>query len=467
MGSRVLTADKLPAAGTGRIQLLRRSAARLDPTEPEAADGVPRDGGAARFTRWSSGSFLLALTICLLLVVGSVSWRQKVFFDGDLDPVVVAKAAVTGLALLFCLHARMNGQRANPVGHRTMTLLALFVVVSTVGGWAAGSGTASAILAVRVLMVGVAAYLLVRSFPVDVLLRALFIAMAVVGLVAVVTGVLNLGSTGGRLQGGIPPLAANEIAFLCGVPALALIWRYLSHRGRGLDLVLIVVLVGAVWASESRTGLAALLVAAVIMLLQARRISPGVVAAVIVAAGAVLYVLLTSDLLSAYFGRSNQGSVATLNSRTIAWSAALDLPQNAVTWWMGGGLALKQIPVQGQYWNVQGLDSSWVSAWVQGGLLCLLLLAVWVLSALAAGCRTPQPYRMLITGMLLFLVIRSFLESGLIDATPSFLLFMTMSMLAEAGTRPTLVAAAACWVAPAKVPRRRRAPAVHRALLRR
>jgi hypothetical protein len=74
---------------------------------------------------------------------------------------------------------------------------------------------------------------------------------------------------------------------------------------------------------------------------------------------------------------------------------------------------------------------------------------------------------MLITGMLLFLVIRSFLESGLIDATPSFLLFMTMSMLAEAGTRPTLVAAAACWVAPAKVPRRRRAPAVHRALLRR
>ena len=49
---------------------------------------------------------------------------------------------------------------------------------------------------------------------------------------------------------------------------------------------------------------------------------------------------------------------------------------------MGGGLALKRIPVQGQYWNDQGLDSSWVSAWVQGGLLCVLLLAVWAVSAL-------------------------------------------------------------------------------------
>jgi len=190
----------------------------------------------------------------------------------------------------------------------------------------------------------------------------------------------------------------------------------------------------------------------------------------VVAAAGVLYVLLTTTLLSAYFERSNEGSVATLNSRTIAWSAALDLPQTTVAWWMGGGLALKRIPVQGQYWNNQGLDSSWVSAWVQGGLLCVLLLAVWAVSALVGAGRAPQPYRMLLTAVLTFQIIRSFLESGLIDATPSFLLFMTMSLLAEPGSRSTLAAAAAGWTVPERTPRPARhsqVPANHRQLIRR
>ena len=83
------------------------------------------------------------------------------------------------------------------------------------------------------------------------LLRSLFIAMALVGGLAIVTGLLALGSTGGRLQGGIPPLVPNEIALLCGAPALALIWRNLSHAGRRLDLLLIVLLLGGGVASES------------------------------------------------------------------------------------------------------------------------------------------------------------------------------------------------------------------------
>lgn len=388
------------------------------------------------------GRFALALVISLLLVVGSVSWRQKVYFAGDLDPVVLGKAAVTGLALALCVHARLSCRRPNAIGRRSLILLGLFVTVATVGGWAAGAGGSSLIVAVRVLMVGAAALLLVRSFRVDTVLRALFTAMAAVGATAVVTGAVTVATTGGRLAGGIPPLAPNEIALLCGVPALALIWRTLSHRGRAWDAVGIVALTAAVWASESRTGLAALVVAAVVMLVQARRMPPGAVAAVLAGAAAVVYVLLTTTVLAAYFERSNEGSVATLNSRTIAWTAALDLPQNAVAWWMGGGLALKRIPVQGQYWNDQGLDSSWVSAWVQGGLLCVVLLAVWAVGALIAAGRTPAPYRMLLTAVLVFQLLRSFLESGLIDATPSFLLFMTMSLLAEPGSRGTLVAAA-------------------------
>lgn len=402
------------------------------------ADPGPDHGSS----RGDAGRFAFALVICLLLVAGSVSWRQKVYFAGDLDPVVLGKAAVTGLALALCVHARLSCRRPNRIGRRSMVFLGLFVAVATVGGWAAGAGLSSLIVAVRVLMVGAAALLLVRSFRVDTVLRALFTAMAAVGATAVVTGAFRAAATGDRLAGGIPPLAPNEIALLCGVPALALIWRALTHRGRGWDAVGIMLLTGAVWASESRTGLAALVVAAVVMLVQARRMPTAAVAAILAGAAAVVYVLLTSTVLAAYFERSNEGSVATLNSRTIAWTAALDLPQNAVAWWMGGGLALKRIPVQGQYWDDQGLDSSWVSAWVQGGLLCVVLLAVWTVSAVIAAGRAPAPYRMLLTAVLAFQILRSFLESGLIDATPSFLLFMTMSLLAESGSRATLVAAA-------------------------
>lgn len=428
-----------PGGVQGRIQLLRRSFVRGADPSGRGPDGGPRE-------------FAVALSICLLLIGSSVSWRQKVYFDGDLDPVVIAKALLTGLALLVCLWARLNCPRPNPVGRRTVTLVAALVVVSTLGGFFSGDGMSSAIVAVRVAMVGVAAYLLVRSFQVDVLLRALFTAMAVVGLVAVLTGAIKVVTSGGRLEGGIPPLAANEIALLCGVPALALAWRYLSHRGRSRDLLAILVLLGAVVASESRTGLAALVVAGVVMLAQARRIPPVVLGLLAGAVVVAIYVAIATNVVANYFGRSNEGSVGTLNSRTIAWSAALDLHQTPVAWLLGGGLAMKKIPVTGQYWKTQGLDSSWVSAWVQGGIIALGLLLVIVVGALISSWRTPPPYRMLITGVLVFQFLRSFLESGLMDATPSFLLFLTMAMLAEAGSRPILTTAAQASAVPGTPP---------------
>jgi hypothetical protein len=431
--------EERPDAAAGRIQLLRRTWVKSADASGRGPDGGPRQ-------------FAIALAICLLLVGASVSWRQKVYFDGDLDPVVIAKGLLTVIALMMCLWVRLNCARPNPVGRRTVTLVAALVAVATLGGVFSGDGMSSAIVAVRVAMVGIAAYLLVRSFQVDVLLRALFTSMAAVGMLAVLTGAVKVAAGGGRLEGGIPPLAANEIALLCGVPALALAWRYLSHRGRSRDLVVVLVLLGAVVASESRTGLAALVVAGVVMLAQARRIPPlaiGLLAAAVVGA---LYVAIATNVVAGYFGRSDEGSVGTLNSRTIAWSAAMDLHQGPAAWLLGGGLAMKKIPVSGQYWKTQGLDSSWVSAWVQGGAIALGLFAVIVVGALVSSWRTPKPYRMLITGVLVFQFLRSFLESGLMDATPSFLLFMTMAMLAEAGSRPILQTAAQDWPAVEAVP---------------
>lgn len=423
-------------------------AAVSEPSDESAGPGTT--SGPTRSGHW------LPLVICLLVVGSSVSWRQKVYFSGGLDPVVVVKGVIALLALALCIHLRTNCRAPNSIGARSSVALGIFVLASSFGGWAAGDGFSTLMVSIRLAMVGATAYLLLRSVAVDLMLRSLFTAMASVGVLAVVTGVLTFGLAGGRLGGGFPPVTPNEIALLCGAPALALIWRNLEHRGRRWDPLLMALLLCAVVASESRTGLAALVVATMVMVLQARRMPVAAAAVVTAAAGAVVYFLLTTDVLSAYLGRSDENSVATLNSRTIAWNAALDLPQNAYAWWTGGGLALKRIPVEGQYWNDQGLDSSWVSAWVQGGMVCVLVLLIWTLSAFVASWRVPRPYRMLITAALLFQLVRSFLESGLIDATPFFFLFMVMSTLAESGSRATLLRAARTWPevgnAPQEVP---------------
>lgn len=118
-------------------------------SDPHATSAPgPAPGARIRLLRSRSRSgrgdrtgFPFALAICLLLVVATVSWRQKVFFDGGLDPVVVGKALLTCLALLLCLHAGLTCGKPNPIGSRTAILLLLFVTVSTFGGWAGGSGS--------------------------------------------------------------------------------------------------------------------------------------------------------------------------------------------------------------------------------------------------------------------------------------------------------------------------------------
>jgi O-antigen ligase len=110
---------------------------------------------------------------------------------------------------------------------------------------------------------------------------------------------------------------------------------------------------------------------------------------------------------------------------------------NGSTWkrWFGGGLPMKHIPVSGQYWQTQLLDSSWISALVQTGLVGLALTAVWVLATLASAFRTPRPWRPLWVGLVVFIGLRSLLESGLFDASTSFIVFAIVSLVTERATR--------------------------------
>lgn len=370
---------------------------------------------------------------CLLLVACTIPWRRGTYFSGALDPVVAAKGLLggAGLAMAFLLSRRST--RHTVVGARTLTLAALYLLVSCLGGWAAGEALASVVVAVRVAMLLTSLALLLHAVGVSRLITAMIHSMGAVALFAVGTGAGTLGS--GRLQGGVPPLTPNEIALLTGAVLLLTVQRMIESQAARWEAVLALGLFGVVWLTGSRTTAATLFLAVAVMVVQARKFSVAGFVAMVAAVPATAFAALATSAVTDMLLRGGDQNVTTLASRTIAWKAALTMDGSTWQRWFGGGLPMKHIPVTGQFWQTQLLDSSWISALVQTGLIGLTLTAVWVLATLGSALRTPRPWRPLWVGLIAFVGLRSLLESGLFDASTSFIVFAMVSLMTERATR--------------------------------
>lgn len=386
---------------------------------------------------------VMLYVVSLLLVASTVSWRRGTYFSGSFDPVVVLKAAVSGTALALAIISLGRTRARTPIGPRSIAFLTAFLLTTSLGGWAAGTTFASLVLAVRVAILAAVMICLLQVYGVETVLNVLVRVIAATAVLAVVSGASTL--TSGRLSGGIPPLSSNELAFLCGVVVLALVWRVVEGTESYWDWAAIAALMGMVWLTGSRTSLVALVAAMMVMMLQTRAVTTPLFLGLVAMLPVGGFVFFATSTVSDLFERGGQQNITTLSSRTIAWDAAL---QFDIPWWQqwfGGGLAMKRIPVAGQYWKDQILDSSWISALVQGGVVGLALAALWICTTVVASLYCDRRWRSLWLGLLMFLVSRSFLESGLFDATPAFLLLMMVSVMSEKASRivGTPVAAAA------------------------
>ncbi|SDP37964.1 hypothetical protein SAMN04489867_2247 [Pedococcus dokdonensis] len=370
---------------------------------------------------------------CILLVACTIPWRRATYFSGALDPVVAVKGLIgaAGLALAFQYAGRSSVRTV--VGARTLTFAGLYLTVSVLGGWASGQALPSAVVAIRVAMLLTSLALLLHAVGVSRLITAMLHSMGAVAVFAIATGAGTL--TSGRLQGGIPPLAPNEIAFLGGAVLLLTVQRMIEGRARRSEVVLALGLFGVVWLTGSRTTAATLFLAVAVMTIQARRFSATGFVAMVAAVPVVAFAALATSAVTDMLLRGGDQNITTLSSRTIAWQAALTMDGSTWQRWFGGGLTLKHIPVSGQYWATQLLDSSWISALVQTGLVGLGLTALWVTVTLVSAVRTPRPWRPLWVGLVLFVALRSLLESGLFDASTSFIVFAMVSLMSERVTR--------------------------------
>ena len=367
---------------------------------------------------------------CLVILVAAVPWRRGAFYTGGTDAVVVLKAALTLAAFGLVVLAPSRGVPWSRLRAGPVTWLVLYLGIATAGAFLADEALASLVLAARLTLLTATIVLLFRRYPSDLVLSALTGAMLALALVSGATGVGSLASEG-RLYGGIPPTNANEIALLVSVPLLCLAWRTVQRTARAVETFAILPLVGVLWLTGTRTGLAAVGLGLVLLVAMAPRIPVPVAVTGVLAVPVLLYLAFWTPLLSSYLTRGDSAGILTLNSRTVAWSAALDYPDTMVEWLLGHGLSVKVIPVSALYRNEQMLDSTWISALVQAGVLGSAVLALLVLTTLVRVLTVAQPLRPLLLATLVVLTVTSWLESGMFDTSVTFIVFLAFAMTAQ------------------------------------
>jgi O-Antigen ligase len=390
---------------------------------------TPSKQGSSDRTLW-----VLVFSISLIAVISIVPWRRGGIYGGGVDRVVAAKAALELLAfgLAFALHA--TRRVVGSVGVRSLSLLAGIVIISTIGAFATGDGTASLVLSVRLAIVAATVVLIVKSAPPLIVLNSLLAAMAAVAIFAAVTG-LSHGLNGGRLSGGIPNFQANMLAGLAAPSAVA-IGAYIARRGFRLwSLALLALLGGIVFATGSRTALLVVFVGLILAVLTASRIPISTMIVALISAPLVYCVFAFTNTIPDVVARGqNTDQLLSLTSRTVAWDAVFAIPNDSWPKWIGFGLAAKTVAVQDRFRNVQVLDSSWVSVLAQAGIIGTLLLAIWVALTTVDSLTNPG-LRGLALPLLAALLIRSVTESGLVDSNSMFLLLLTISLVLERGTK--------------------------------
>lgn len=371
--------------------------------------------------------------VWVLLLVSVLPWRVETYYSGGLDGVVVAKAVLNVFVLLLAWSTLSRVTVRYSTGSRPVLIVFAFLAVTVLGGWAAASLVGAAVLAVRMGILLVTVLLLTSTYPMLKVVVGLRNALILVAGVTAVSGLGTLAATG-RLGGGVLPLSPNVLSMMLGAAVIQLFWKFVHTQRAGLDIVAVVGLVALIWLTGSRTGLAALAVAIVLIVLNSRKPRSAVFVGAVVSVPLGVFVVTATGLFSAYFERGGGQSVASLNSRTIAWQAAFDSAYDFWPSWFGRGLSARTVEVSGTFWNSQVLDSSWVSAFVQGGILGLVLLALWAITTMLAAATMPHPTRSLFLPMTVFSLIWSVTASGLLDAYVLFLLMLVTSLASDRTT---------------------------------
>lgn len=366
----------------------------------------------------------------VMMVVATIPWRAKSFYEGGADPVVVVKAGISLLALGISILAYRRASHHHPVPAVPVLVLAAYLAVTMVGGLANGDLSPALVVTTRMVLLIATMTLLVASYGVHQTTRSL---VHVLALVAVVGALSGLSTFTGRLRGEIPPLHPNGLAFIAAVVGIWLVAKVLAGRDSLWGLYALLACLGVIFLTGSRGTLVAFALTVVVMSLKATRLRIRTVMIVVMTAPIAIYLVLGTGFLQTVFLRGSTEEVSTLSNRTVAWESALNLDRNLWQTWFGQGLAQKKIDVPGQWWDTQILDSSWISALVQGGNLGVVLISTLVIMSLGYAVFSPRSNGAGWLGLVVLTTVGGILESGLIDGSVRFIVFFVAALGAFGG----------------------------------
>lgn len=244
--------------------------------------------------------------------------------------------------------------------------------------------------------------------------RVVWVALGTVLLGAALSPGLAF-SFDGRLAGVVWPIwptgVAHLAATLFGTSVVLWMCRVITGGHASVALVVSGVVLVATHTRTAVMGTVIGLVVATASLLlshvRARR------ATLLSGAAAALAALFFASALTTWAlrGQSTQ-QVGEFTGRTKVWSAVFDTPRSLAEQVFGSGLS-------NQSFNGLPIDSSWVSMFVDQGLIGVLLLtAVMLLLFIMAATRERGPERAAALFLLTYCVVASFLETGLGAAAP-------------------------------------------------
>jgi len=260
----------------------------------------------------------------------------------------------------------------------------------------------------------------------DLLLVRAYLVSLSVALGTVILGLLMLPGhalAGGRLNGVLYDIPATEVAHYAAVTAGLMVVLWLGGMTSGRVALLVGITgVAIIILSHTRTALvamaASLLVAGLSLIVtkaRARRFFAA--AGVVVSIG----VMTAAGVAATWLARGqNASELGSLTGRTDFWHLVLNMPRTRFQEIFGFGLSNGSI-------NGLPIDSNWLVAYLEQGLIGVIVCAAMVLFLLvAAFFQPPGTRRALALFLITYCLVASFTQVGFANPT-TYLLELTLA----------------------------------------
>jgi hypothetical protein len=262
------------------------------------------------------------------------------------------------------------------------------------------------------------------------LLKALLVPLAVV-LGSVALGLIvapGRALAGNRLSGLLWPMPPTQVAdFAATTIGLVVVLWFCGLASKRLTLVVVSVAGVILILTHARTELFGMMLGIVIASLSLFAVNARV-RKFYAGAGLVLLIVITtlSGFLTTWLARGQEeDQLSSFTGRTEVWGPLLAFPRDRFHEVVGFGLSNKSF-------NGLPIDSNWLAAYWDLGLIGVGLCAGLLLFVLVNAYFQPSgPQRALALFIVIYLLVRSFIETGLTDASTNLLeLTLAASLLA-------------------------------------